>query len=130
MYKIEKENFGYRLTFSGFIREDEMLEWAKESKKAVVGAPKDFGVLIDMKDLKPLPADSQKHMQDGQKIYKEKGMLRSAVIVNGATTKMQFQRIAKETGIYDWERYIDSTSIAGWEKVAIDWVSSGVDPDN
>lgn len=130
MYRIEKENFGYRLTFSGFIREDEMLEWVKESEKAVIGAPKDFGVLIDMKDLKPLPEGSQRHMQDGQKIYKKKGMSRSAVIVNGATTKMQFQRIAKETGIYDWERYIDSSSTVDWEKIAIDWVSSGVDPDN
>jgi len=129
MYKIEKDNFGYRLTFKGFIKKDEMGEWVEESKKAVAGAPKEFGVLIDMRELKPLPEDSQKHMQEGQKIYKSKGMSRSAVVVNGAATKMQFKRIAKETGIYDWERYIDATAAADWEKAAVGWISSGVDPD-
>ena len=130
MYKIEKENFGYKLTFKGFIKKDEMLEWVEESKRAVAGAPKDFGVLIDMRELKPLPDDSQLHMQEGQKLYKTKGMLRSAVVVNGAATKMQFKRIAKETGIYDWERYINAATSTDWEKAAVGWISSGIDPDS
>ena len=130
MYKIEKQNFGYKLTFKGFIRKYEMLQWVEESKKAVAAAPREFGVLVDMRELKPLPEDSQKHMEEGQKLYKTKGMSRSSVIVAGAATKMQFKRIAKETGIYEWERYIDSIATSNWEKVGIDWISSGVDPDN
>ena len=82
-----------------------------------------------MRELKPLPEDSQKHMEEGQKIYKAKGMSRSAVAVNGAATKMQFKRIAKESGIYEWERYIDAASTPAWENIGVDWIKSSVDPD-
>ncbi|OEU57610.1 MAG: hypothetical protein BA871_10695 [Desulfuromonadales bacterium C00003096] len=68
-------------------------------------------------------------MQDGQKLYKEKGMVRSVVILDNVITKMQFRRIGKETGIYEWERYIDASSVADWEKIGIDWLSKGIDPD-
>ncbi len=57
-------------------------------------------------------------------------MVRSVVIVDSALTKMQFQRIAKQTGIHAWERYIDASSITDWEKVGIDWINKGIDPDN
>ncbi len=56
-------------------------------------------------------------------------MARSAVILANAMTAMQFKRIAKETGIYEFERYIDASSVADWEKVGIDWISNKVDPD-
>jgi len=34
-------------------------------------------------------------------------MVRSVVILANTITKLQFKRIAQETGIYQWERYID-----------------------
>lgn len=129
MYKIEKKDYGFKLTFGGFITEDEMKKWLEESKIALQTAPKSFGVFVDMRTLKPLPTEAQKHMQEGQKLYKEKGMVRSVVILANAVTKMQFKRIAQETGIYQWERYIDEASNPNWEKVGIDWIKNGIDPD-
>jgi len=89
----------------------------------------EFGVFIDMRTLKPILPDTQEFMQQGQKMYKLKGMKRSVVILHSSITTMQFQRIAKETGIYEWERYIDASKTANWEKIGIDWIKSGVDPD-
>lgn len=129
MYKIETKDYGYKLTFSDFIKVEEMQNWVKDSEKALAKASKAFGVVIDMRGLKPLPLDSQTHMQTGQKLYKEKGMVRSAVILEGAITTSQFKRIAKETGIYEWERYIDASKEENIEKKAIDWVHKGIDPD-
>ena len=129
MYTIEKEPYGFKLTFGGFIKAEEMMAWVGESKRALVSTPKDFGVFVDMRTLKPLPAETQTHMEDGQKLYKEKGMTRSVVILSSATTKMQFKRIAQETGIYEWERYIDASAVPEWEKIGIDWISEGIDPD-
>jgi hypothetical protein len=129
MYSIEKKPFGFKLTFSEMVNANEMKKWVDESKNAVSSAPNDFGVLIDMRKLSPLATDAQLHMQEGQKIYKQNGMKRSAVIVSSVLTKMQFQRIAKETGIYDWERYIDASSVNNWEKAALDWIEKEVDPD-
>lgn len=129
MYKIEKKNFGYKLTFGGFISADEMKQWVDEAKKSLAAPPKDFGVFVDMRDLKPLPKDAQEDMQEGQKLFKQKGMVRSVVILSDAVTKMQFQRIAKQTGIYEWERYVDASTEPNWEQVGLNWISKGVDPD-
>ncbi len=50
-------------------------------------------------------------MEEGQKEYKERGMTRSVVILDSAIMAMQFKRLAKDTGIYQWERYIDASTI-------------------
>lgn len=82
-----------------------------------------------MRDLKPLPGDAQEIMEQGQAAYKEGGMERSVVIVDSATTKMQFKRIAKESGIYDWERYVNAAETPDWREVGLAWIQDGVDPD-
>ena len=100
-----------------------------ESKSALNSAPGKFGVFVDMRNLSPLPSDAKTMMEEGQKLYKQKGMQRSVVVVANAITKMQFQRIAKQTGIYDWERYIDASNTSNWESVGVNWLKNGVDPD-
>jgi hypothetical protein len=129
MYRIERKDYGFRLTFQEFIKSEEMKEWLDESKDVLADVEGEFGVFVDMRTLKPLSGESQDHMHEGQKLYKMKGMTRSVVIVDSVITKMQFQRIAKETGIYKWERYIDASSILEWEKVGIDWIVNTIDPD-
>jgi len=129
MYQIEQVDYGYRLKFGDFIQPHEMKTWMNESIEALTHAPNDFGVFIDLREIKPLPTKSQSYLQQGQKYFKEKGMKRSVVILDKPITKMQFKRIAKETGIYDWERYIDATTDKDWEQKGIDWITSGIDPD-
>lgn len=104
--------------------------WVDESRKALAAAPGKFGIFVDMRSLKPLTTDAQATMQEGQKLFKGKGMTRSVVIVDSAVTKMQFQRIAKETGIYEWERYIDASKTANWEDLGRKWLVNNIDPDN
>ena len=64
-----------------------------------------------------------------QKLFKAKGMQRSVVILSSAAIVMQFKRMAKETGIYEWERYIDASKHPDYEKPAVDWLTKGIDPD-
>ncbi len=129
MYKIDKTTYGYKLTLSEMIKADEMKQWLEDSKKALASSPATFGIMVDMRDLKPLPPEAQPHMQEGQKLYKEKGMQRSAVILANAVITMQFKRIAKQTGIDQWERYIDASSDSNWEQTATEWIANGVDCD-
>ncbi len=42
---------------------------------------------------------------------------------------MQFKRIARETGIDQWERYINASATPNWEQVGIDWLTRAADPD-
>ena len=129
MHKIEKKSYGFKLTFGDSITADEMNEWVEESKRALVGKSGRFGVFVDMRTLKPLASATQEVMKKGQKLYKDKGLERSVVILNSPTLTMQFKRIAKETGIYQWERYVDASSHPDWEKTALNWIEKGVDMD-
>ena len=130
MHKIEKKPWGYELTFADIMTKEEMQKWVEESKALLATAQPSFGVFVDMRTLKPLPPDAQAVMQEGQKLYKAKGMVRSVVILASALVTAQFKRIAKETGIYEWERYIDSSTSPTWKDVGISWVRDKVDPDH
>jgi hypothetical protein len=57
-------------------------------------------------------------------------MKRSVVIVNEQKTKDQFIQIAKNSGIYKWERYISSEENPYWEEAGMNWLLHEIDPDN
>jgi hypothetical protein len=131
MYKIAKEKFGFQLTFEERVSLDEMKQWKEESKKALVGARGSFGVLIDMRTLRPggIQAEAQAVLVEGQGLYKKAGMERSCVILQSALIAMQFQRLAKESGIYAFERYIYASTHPDWRTKAIAWLENKIDPD-
>ena len=129
MYKIEKKEDGFTLTFGGKMDKAELQKWFKESEQALTTCNREFGIIIDMRTLQGLPPDAQAVMVQGQGLYKKKGMQRSAVILNSAAIAMQFKRLGKESGIYAFERYLDASSDTSWQKHATDWVKSGIDPD-
>jgi len=130
MYKIERRPSGYLLSFSGTINVDEMQRWYNESKAALIGErSSEFGVVVDMRDLQPLKDEAKKVMVNGQHLYKEKGMRRSAVILANAEVCKQFKNLAVQSGIYVSERYVDATGTTNAVDKAINWVKNGVDPD-
>jgi hypothetical protein len=130
MNRIEKKSSGYILTFSGQIDANEMQRWFDDSKRKLdLETSTSFGVIINMKDLQPLKPDASAIMKQGQKLYKDKGMKRSAVILNSAEICLQFKNIAVQTGIYTTERYIDASVISNPVDVAIAWVKDAIDPD-
>jgi hypothetical protein len=49
-------------------------------------------------------------MIKGQAMYRSCGMQRSCVILDDAITTIQFMRLARESGISKYERYIDDVS--------------------
>lgn len=129
MYQIERTNFGLYLTFGGIIQKQEMTDWFNAFQKTADEIHSDFLVFVDMRTIGPVPHDSQIVMEKGQKYAKDNGMLRSVVILSDSLTRMQFTRIAKKSGIYEWERYIDAATTDDWEKKGMDWILNCVDPD-
>jgi len=130
MYKIDRRPSGYVLTFAGLIGPEEMLRWQKDSERTLsTETSSSFGVIIDMKDLQPLAAETKNIMVAGQKLYKAKGMKRSGVILNSPEVCAQFKNLAVVSGIYATERYIDASQKNNAVEIAISWVKDGIDPD-
>lgn len=129
MHKIEKRAGGFTLTFGGIVNKAELDRWVEESKQALTGCTKPFGVIVDMRTMRPLPSAGRTTMIEGQRLYQHAGMQRSAVILNSPTTTLQFKRLAKESGIDLFERYIDASQDPDWKKHAEDWVDREIDPE-
>ena len=129
MYRIDKTSYGVHLTFGGYIPRKELEQWLAESKDTIESLPAEFVVFVDMQQMVLLPPESRPVMIDGQRYYRAHGMQRSVVILKDKVTMLQFKGIAKETGIYEWERYLDADAEPNWEQVALDWVINSIDPD-
>ena len=62
VYKIEKSDLGFDLTFGGDMTKAELEKWYKESDRVLTGRHGPFGVIIDMRTLAPL---SRRPSSDG-----------------------------------------------------------------
>jgi len=129
MYNIEKKNYGIKLTFSGFIQETEMAKWYHDFSKILMNMQYEWNVFIDMRYLKPLPKNSKQIMEEGQKLGSKKGVKRSVVILNDPITTFQFKGIAKKSGLNAIEKYIDASKHPNWEKIGLNWIERGINPE-
>jgi hypothetical protein len=128
VYKIDKTDLGFQLTFGGDMTEAELETWYQESARVLARIHVPFGVLIDMRTLAPLPAEAQKVMVRGQSMYRSSGMQRSCVILEDPITTIQFMRLAKQSGIFRYERYIDASVHKDWQQEARNWIRDAVAP--
>jgi len=129
VYSIERAPYGLRLTFTGTMSFDELERWGRDIAVALSELPRMFGVFVDMRGLVPLAADAQGALRQGQLYARHLGMQRSVVIVDSAAVAEQFERIARETRIYAYERYINALTEPNWEQMGIDWIVDAIDPD-
>jgi hypothetical protein len=130
MYGIKEQEWGYRLEFGGNVQPGEMKQWLRESERIFADKQGEFLVFVDMRTLIPLDRESQETMQEGQKLYRTSGMVRSVVILSSPVVAAQFRRLAGETGIAQWERYVDASTVPNWEEVGMNWLLNAVDPDH
>jgi hypothetical protein len=128
VYKIDKTDLGFNLTFGGDMTKDEIEKWYMESEQALIGQQSPFGVIIDMRTLAPLPVEAQEIMVRGQSMYRSRGMERSCVILDDAITTIQFMRLARKSGIFKFERYINASEHRDWLARARNWVRHAIAP--
>ena len=128
MYSITQTDYGYKWTFSGELQKEEMAGWLEESERILAKQEGSFSVFVDMQSMQPASQVVQKFFQRGQILYGKRGMVRSVVILSNPALSMQFKRIAVQSGIYEGERYIDSSTNADWEEVGLGWVVDALEP--
>jgi len=129
MYNIEVTEFGYKLTFGNIVSGEEMKRWWEESVVTLADGPDRFHVFVDMRQLETMSRHAQKRLEDGQRHYKNQGMVRSVVILSRPIIKRQLEILAKASGIYEWERYIDASATPDWKEKAMAWLDSATEPE-
>ena len=128
MHKIEKTDYGFKLVFEGFIQADEMRDWYEESKRILESAPKGFHVMANMRKMETLPPDAKAILEEGQRYYKSKGGIRSAVIASDVITTEQQKNIGMKSGVTQFEHYIDGSQ-PDCEQKALDWLIDRIPPE-
>lgn len=125
MYKIATEDYGIKLVFAGFIREDEMKAWQSEMVVLLKTLPEKFGMLIDMREMEAIPSKSQEVLMMTQKMFKPR-VLRSASVTATVITNLQFKRMGDKTKVNESKIFINALEVPNWEEVAIKWIVDGV----
>lgn len=129
MWNIARQSFGFVLTFEGALTPADLQAWRAQALRELAKLPPPgWGVVVDMRQLQPLSSEAQAVMVDGQQAFKKAGMKRSAVALNDAVATMQFRRLARQSGIDAWERYINVAETPGWQAAAKRWVVEGAEP--
>lgn len=129
MYRIEEAHFGYRMTFEGFIRSQEMAEWGSDLRTTVNNREGGWGNLVDMRGSATLPADTMDELFSGIEYCRSTGLNRVAVVVSNPISKLQAMRVVKESGIDDIVTFVDASTDPEWEKSALGWIRDGDRPD-
>lgn len=130
MYKIERKTSGYLLIFRGDLDLETTKEWYAECRKILVEDERDsFGVIVDWRDFGIIKPKAQPLMKEAQEYWRDHGMERSAVIIDDPIKKLNLSRVARQSGHYEWERFIDCTHDENWFETAKKWVVEGIDPD-
>lgn len=128
MYQLEKTDYGVRLTWNGVAQVDEVQHFQTESKRLLPTLKQPWHILVNMVEGKPFPPDAAALLQEVQAYYRSMGMQRSIVIVDSTIMVLQLRRVAKESGILEFERYIAIAKYPNdWEARALDWLRNGVD---
>jgi hypothetical protein len=127
----EATPYGLRTRIWGYFTPEEALAWGDDYRRIVSSPtrPARFGQLVDLREQKAYPPETNAIIQEMMTYVRQNGLERSAVILNSSVTKMQITRLAKEAGMYAWERYINAAEHQDWERVALDWIEKGIDPD-
>jgi hypothetical protein len=122
--------YGLRTTAPGFITPPEAQAWFSDLQaKVAAKRGKSFGLIVDIRGQKANPPETQAIINKAMQWLKQNGLQRSVVVLDSAVARVQIMRIAKETGMYEYERYMDASKDTKWEEKALAWIVHGTDPD-
>lgn len=129
MISWQKKDYGFHFCFSSPVTLNEAEKWRTEVNHAVSQLNEDVFVFADLRKCELIPTECRPIIEEVQTFFRQNGLKRSVVIVGDTIIAMQLKLIAIDTGVREWERYIDASSAPDWEQLGLDWIKHGVDPD-
>lgn len=129
MITLQKTGWGIHMVAPGYITEDAARAWRDDLHRLLADMPAPFGLLVDIRTQRANPPETQTIIQDVMRSLREKGLQRSAVVLDSALALRQLVRLSQSTGVYAYERYLDANTTPDWERRALDWIQHGREPE-
>jgi hypothetical protein len=122
--------YGVRIHAPGYITPAEARAWFADLKPRVLAfGGKPFGLLADARTQKANPPETQELVKESMVWLRSHGMERSVVVLDSTVALIQILRLAKSSGVYAYERYLDASKEPDWERRSLDWIVRAIDPD-
>jgi len=128
MYGIDKTPFGYHVTIEGSLSDSETAQLKQEVAGRLSDQTAAFSVIVDLRKLIPPHRDGLKILRDCAEFALRAGMIRIAIIYTSPVVREQIKQTAFMSGRNPVGRYIDATGTEDPERVARDYVESGIEP--
>lgn len=128
MHQIEEKPYGFKVRFEGFLKGEDIARFSDQMQRQMADQPPgEFAVLVDLRETRTFPPEAQTELMKIISFCHENGMTRNVIVVNSAITKIQANRLARESGIVDI-RFLDAAHDDEWETTAEDWLIRGKEP--
>lgn len=129
MYTLTVREFGLFVCLKGCFTPETMEHYFEELKQLILRSGRArFSVLADIRLLLPLDEQSIQILQQIHHFLKAQGMMRSVTILQHPITAEQVVRLTKESGIIEWQRFIDAKMYPGWQRFSFQWLLEGIEP--
>ena len=128
MYKIEKTNYGYHITFSGLMSEAEAVQFKTEVEGILPSLKQPWSSVIDLQTWVPAGPEILMLLHQVEQLSKNHGLQRRAIIVRSPVVKAQAAQLSFISETDAFERRIDASKVDNWEEQAIAWAVHGVEP--
>jgi hypothetical protein len=84
-------------------------------KKVKVFGGKPFGILVDLRKMRPGSPESAEKVKENQEILMKAGVQKSAEVVESAAAMLQLNRVARESGLLSRvQRFTDVDAALAW----------------
>jgi hypothetical protein len=92
---------------------DAFNEETRKTVKVFGGRP--FGILVDLRKMRPGSPESAEKVKENQAILMKAGLRKSAEVVESASAMLQLNRVARESGLLSKvQRFTDIESALAW----------------
>jgi len=118
-----------KLSISGDFDEKEICQLAEEITSMACSIERPFSIFVDTREMLSLGQSTLSTLIECQQAASRAGLERSVVVLISPVIRIQLRRVAADSGISDGKRYINAAKNDDWEKVVMDWILNGVEPD-
>jgi len=127
LYTIKKTAYGLRVQMGGIYEKDEIKNYIKEKEVLISSIEGPYSMILDLRGAIPPEGKDATLLIECQE--RMKNLERMAMIITSPVIKGSAKQVLYGSGKDSSTRIINASRTHNWEELAIDWVTSAIEPD-